>query len=126
MDMPFELSPIDCVAKAILLLAQSPRECVVFHPYNNHALLMNDLYSEVNRQGLTVKPAENSEYETVLRKTESDPENSPVPWTEYQMIRYYEVYRSERVKGTATKRSVGYAVIEEISYTAMRWLEEHR
>ena len=72
MDMPFEFSPIDCVAKAILLLAQSPGECVVFHPYNNHALLMNDLYGEMNRQGLTVKPAENSEYEAALRKAKSD------------------------------------------------------
>ena len=78
MDMPFELSPIDYVAKAILLLAQSPRKCVVFHPYNNHALLMNDLYSEMNRQGLTVKPAESGEYEAALRKTENDHEKAKV------------------------------------------------
>ncbi len=78
MDMPFELSPIDYVAKAILLLAQSPRECVVFHPYNNHALLMNDLYGEMNRQGLTVKPAENKEYEAELKRAESDSEKAQV------------------------------------------------
>ena len=78
MDMPFELSPIDYVAKAILLLAQSPKECTVFHPYNNHALLMNDLYGEMNRQGLTVKPAENSEYEAALKEAESDSEKAQV------------------------------------------------
>ena len=78
MDMPFELSPIDYVAKAILLLAQSPKECTVFHPYNNHALLMNDLYGEMNRQGLTVKPAENSGYEAALKEAESDSEKAQV------------------------------------------------
>ncbi len=78
MDMPFELSPIDYVAKAILLLAQSPRECVVFHPYNNHTLLMNDLYSEMNRQGLTVKPAEYAEYEAALKTAEGDAKKAQV------------------------------------------------
>ncbi len=62
MDMPFELSPIDYVAKAILLLAQSPKECTVFQPFNNHQLLMNDLYTQMDSIGLTVSAMESAEY----------------------------------------------------------------
>ena len=32
----FEFSPIDDVASAIMLLATTPKECTVFHPYNVH------------------------------------------------------------------------------------------
>lgn len=78
MDMPFELSPIDYVAKAILLLAQSPKECTVFHPYNNHALIMNDLYAEMNRIGLESHPAENDEYAKALSLAQSIPEKAEI------------------------------------------------
>ncbi len=78
MDAPFELSPIDYVAKAILLLSRTPKECVVFHPFNNHTLLMNDLYGEMNALGLSTKPVEDSEYEAALKNAESDPEKAQV------------------------------------------------
>lgn len=78
MDAPFELSPIDYTAKAILLLAQTPRECVVFHPYNNHSLLMNDLYLEMVMTGLNARPVENEEYEKALDEAKKDPEKAKV------------------------------------------------
>ena len=78
MDMPFELSPIDYVAKAILLLAQSPKECVVFHPYNNHTLMMNDLYAEMDRLGLNARAVESSEYEAALNEAKADSEKASV------------------------------------------------
>jgi thioester reductase-like protein len=62
MEMPFELSPIDFVAKAILLLAQAPKDCTVFHPFNNHTLIMGDLYTEMNKIGLHSQGAEYEEY----------------------------------------------------------------
>ncbi len=78
MDMPFELSPIDYTAKAILLLAQTPVGCTVFHPYNNHALIMNDLYAEMDKSGLKSHPAENDEYSQALSKAKEDPEKAKV------------------------------------------------
>ncbi len=78
MDMPFELSPIDYVAKAIILLSRSPKECVVFHPYNNHTLLMNDLYAEMDILGLSAEPAEDIKYEAALKAAQNDPEKAQV------------------------------------------------
>ena len=78
MDAPFELSPIDYTAKAILLLAQTPRECTVFHPYNNHSLLMNDLYLEMGMTGLNARPVENDEYEKALDEAKKDSEKAKV------------------------------------------------
>ncbi|MGN1202895.1 MAG: SDR family oxidoreductase, partial [Eubacterium sp.] len=65
-EAPFELSPIDFVAKAILLLSQTPKDCTVFHPFNNHMLMMGDLYLEMDKIGLHSQAAETEEYENAL------------------------------------------------------------
>lgn len=78
MEMPFELSPIDFVAKAILLLAQTPKECSVFHPFNNHTLIMGDLYTEMNKIGLHSQGAEYEEYMIALDRAEQDPEKAKI------------------------------------------------
>ena len=78
MEMPFELSPVDFVAKAILLLAQAPKECTVFHPFNNHTLIMGDLYTEMNKIGLHSEGAEHDEYMAALDKAEQDPEKAKI------------------------------------------------
>lgn len=74
----FELSPIDSVAQAILLLAQTPRENVVFHPFNNHQLLMGDLYDTMTSLGLESKAMEECEYNTALELAEQDPDKARV------------------------------------------------
>lgn len=73
-ETPFELSPIDCVAKAILLLSQTPKNCTVFHPFNNHMLMMGDLYMEMDRIGLHSQAAETEEYEKALEEAKQNPE----------------------------------------------------
>lgn len=78
MEMPFELSPIDFVAKAILLLAQAPKDCTVFHPFNNHTLIMGDLYTEMNKIGLHSEGAEYEEYMIALDRAEQDPEKAKI------------------------------------------------
>ena len=77
-EMPFELSPIDCVAKAILLLSQTPKNCTVFHPFNNHMLMMGDLYMEMDRIGLHSKAAETEEYEKALEEAKQNPETAKI------------------------------------------------
>lgn len=78
MEVPFELSPIDYTAKAILLLAQTPKDCTIFHPYNNHSLIMSDLYYEMDRVGLSVRPVEKKKYVSVLNKVKEDAEKAKV------------------------------------------------
>ncbi len=74
----FELSPIDTVAKAIVLLSQTPEANVVFHPYNNHQLLMGDLYDTMNRLGLKSEAVEEDVYHQALEEAEQDPAKAKV------------------------------------------------
>ena len=77
-EMPFELSPIDFVAKAILLLSQTPKNCTVFHPFNNHMLMMGDLYMEMDRIGLHSRAVESEEYEKALEEAKQNPEKAKI------------------------------------------------
>lgn len=78
MSTPFEMSPVDQCARAVLLLSQTPKECVVFHPYNNHMLLMSDMYAEMNRAGLSIRAAEEEEFRKASEKAKDDPEKASV------------------------------------------------
>ena len=77
-ETPFELSPIDFVAKAILLLSQTPKNCTVFHPFNNHMLMMGDLYMEMDRIGLHSQATETEEYEKALEEAKQNPEKAKI------------------------------------------------
>ncbi len=77
-EMPFELSPIDSVADAVLRLSETPNSCVVFHPYNNHCLLMGDLFRELNEAGLPLRPAEEEEYDRLLEIAKQDESTAKV------------------------------------------------
>ncbi len=74
----FELSPIDAVAQAIVLLSHTPEENVVFHPYNNHQLLMGDLYDTMNHLGLHSDAVEEDVYQQALEEAEQDPAKARV------------------------------------------------
>ncbi len=56
MDAKLEFSPINYVAHAILLLAETPRECVCFMPSNHHVSLQGDIVTDI--AGTLRKPLE--------------------------------------------------------------------
>ena len=78
LDATMEFSPIDQTAKAILLLAQTPLPCVVFHPLNHHKILMGDVFEAMKHAGLPVIPVERDVFTTVLHDAESDPRKARV------------------------------------------------
>jgi amino acid adenylation domain-containing protein len=73
---PSELSPIDLTARAILKLAKTPRECCVFHPYDDHGVLTGDVIDALNRRGLGIRPCETEEFAAALAEGLKDPEMS--------------------------------------------------
>lgn len=73
LNTPNEFSPIDELAKAVLLLATTPQECVVFHPYNNHSILLVDIVEALARLGLFVKGVERETFEERLEKAMQNP-----------------------------------------------------
>jgi amino acid adenylation domain-containing protein len=74
-----EFSPIDEVARALLLLATTPKECTVFHPFNNHVQLMGDVVREMaitlNTQ---INEVEDDEFQRRLQDAGQDPEKARI------------------------------------------------
>ncbi len=74
LDSMVEFSPIDEVAHAILLLSTTPKECCIFHPYNNHSIFKGDIFSQMTHLGINVQPVEMAEYLARIDAVKSDVE----------------------------------------------------
>lgn len=71
---PVEFSPINEVAHAICLLTTTPRECCIFHPYNNHSVFLGDVLRELDSVGTPVYMVEQEEFRKRLEQVKSDPQ----------------------------------------------------
>jgi thioester reductase-like protein len=72
-DQPMEFSPINEVAHAIVILSETPRECCLFHPFNNHYVHFGDVLQELRLIGDAPRQVETAEYEDALDKAKNDP-----------------------------------------------------
>jgi len=74
LDILFEFSPIDEVAGAIMLLAQTPVECIVFHPCNAHRQFLSDILMGFSESGITLKRVETEEFQQALERMMENPD----------------------------------------------------
>ncbi len=72
MDALAEFSPIDQVAKAIMLLGRTPDECVTFMPSNNHFFHLGDVLRTLSKSH-PIKMVEREEFLSTLSKALNDP-----------------------------------------------------
>ena len=77
-DQPTEFSPIDETARAIVLLAHTPTECTVFHPYNTHTRLLGDVLSGLQKIGTDLRFVENDEFGAIMQQASADPRKAPL------------------------------------------------
>lgn len=75
-DAPSEFSPINETARAIVLLASTPKDCVVFHPYNNHIQLLGDILTQLGKITGGVRFVDPEEFEAVMEEAKSDPQKA--------------------------------------------------
>jgi len=75
-DQPMEFSPINEVAQAIVLLSETPRECCLFHPFNNHSVHFGDVMSELKLIGDAPRQVEAADYEQILQQAKGDPKRA--------------------------------------------------
>jgi thioester reductase-like protein len=75
-DALAEFSPINETARAIVLLASTPKECVVFHPYNNHVELMGDILTQLGKITGGIRFVDPQEFEDVMEEAKSDPQKA--------------------------------------------------
>jgi thioester reductase-like protein len=74
LDQRFEFSPIDEVACAIMQLAQTPKECIVFHPSNTHLQFLSDILMGFAEAGITLKRVESEEFQQALERMMENPD----------------------------------------------------
>jgi hypothetical protein len=74
LDQRFEFSPIDEVASAILKLAQTPKDCIVFHPNNTHRQFLSDILLGFALSGLTLRRVETEEFQQALARMMANPD----------------------------------------------------
>ena len=81
-----EFSPINETAKAIVLLAHTPDECTVFHPYNTHTRLLGDVLTGLKKIGTELRLVENEEFNAIMQKEALDPKKASLltPMLAYQ------------------------------------------
>ncbi len=72
LDEPCEFSPIDSVCQAIRLLAQTPKDMAVFHPYNNHNIPLGDVLDILHTVGVDIKPMEEDAFNAMIQEKLKD------------------------------------------------------
>lgn len=71
-----EFSPINEVSQAIVLLAQTPKECVVFHPYNIHGQFLGDVLSGLTSVTGGIRFVEQEEFQHAMDEAGQDPQKA--------------------------------------------------
>ncbi len=74
LDEELEFSPIDETAHCVLLLAKTPKNCCLFHPYHPKPNLLHEVILAMNSLGLRVDAVEEEEYQIALNQAKLDPE----------------------------------------------------
>lgn len=75
-DFTCEFSPIDEVSRAILLLATTPRENIVFHPTNNHTMPMGDVLRGMHVIDAPIRFVEQDEFGAIINEATQDEEKT--------------------------------------------------
>ena len=71
-----EFSPINEVAHAIVLLATTPKECTVFHPYNIHGQFMGDVLMGLQSVTGGIRFVEQEEFAAAMEQAKDDPQKA--------------------------------------------------
>ena len=78
MDNLIEFSPIDEAAKTILLLSETPKECVIFHPINHHNMAIGNVVRVMQSCGLKIKFVEQEDFQAAWQAAEEDPDKAKI------------------------------------------------
>ena len=75
-DSPAEFSPVNETAKAVVLLASTPKECNVFQPFNNHTDLLGDILAGFEKIGKSIRYVEEDEFRQAILEGSQDPKKA--------------------------------------------------
>ena len=108
-----EFSPIDEVARAIILLSTTPKECCVFHTYNNHALFLGDVLSGLNNIGTDIRFVEDEEYNTAMESAGNDPQKAK---TLSSLLAYKDAAHGKKATGVPVVNAYTTQVLYRLGF----------
>ena len=76
MDVEVDFSPIDEVAKTILLLSKTPSKFTVYHSANSHMVQMGDIIYVLNELGFDIKVVSDEEFMNSMKEMMMDDSKS--------------------------------------------------
>lgn len=112
-DGQVEFSPINEVAKAIVLLTSSPKENIVFHPYNNHFVLLGDVLSELSMIGDGIKFVEMEEFSKAMEKAKEDPAKAQILSS---MLAYQNMANGQKSSDVIRQNAFTMQVLYRLGY----------
>jgi amino acid adenylation domain-containing protein len=71
-----EMSPVNETAKAVVLLASTPKECTLFQAFNNHTELLGDVLLLMEKVGREMRFVEADEFQQAIDLAGQDPEKA--------------------------------------------------
>ena len=76
MDITVDFSPIDEVAKTIVLLSKTPKKFTIFHSANSHMVEMGDIIYVLNELGFDIEVVSDEEFLTSMKEMMMDESKS--------------------------------------------------
>jgi thioester reductase-like protein len=84
-DSTVDFSPIDEVAKTIVLFAKTPDEFTIFHSANSHEVQMGDVIEAMNEDGFKIKLVDDSSFNNHLHEEMSKGNDKVAPLIRYDV-----------------------------------------
>ncbi len=112
-DQPVDLSPVDSVAEAILLLSRTPKACCVFHPVNNHAFFLGDLIDNMIAMGI---PVQWSEMDTFTAAFEQAREEMSHMEDMVSLVAYQNMTQGQTVSAISSARHHTIQVLKRLGW----------
>jgi thioester reductase-like protein len=73
---PTEMSPIDCVAKAVYTLSKTPRNIVMLHAYNHYRLDMANVIYAMKEYGFSIELVSDNDFNEHFNQMMNNPQKS--------------------------------------------------
>ena len=116
-DNPTEFSPINETARAIVLLATTPKECTVFQPYNTHTRLLGNVLQVLDKLGTQMQFVEPEAFGMAIQQAALDPQKAPLLTT---MLAYQNIAHGQPTQIVDRNNAYTSQVLLRLGF---RWTE---
>jgi len=116
-DNPTEFSPINETARAIVLLATTPKECTVFQPYNTHTRLLGNVLQVLDKLGTQMQFVEPEAFGMAIQQAALDPNKAPLLTT---MLAYQNIAHGQPTQIVDRNNAYTSQVLLRLGF---RWTE---